>query len=201
MKKQFEIDPEEVMKRENEKGNLPIVFDQMINYLLSNNCHKVAGIFRISGENEEIIDFRQRYDFGEKVDLKDASAIHTVASLFKLYLKIMPEPLIPFNLYPKFIKLQDLEKSQVIEEIIKMLKTLSPVRKAMFIKMIELMDKIQQNSSENKMTKENLSIVVGVNVLRSNDPNPMILLQDTGKISFVFYTLIENFSEWKNKID
>eukprot|EP01080_Neovahlkampfia_damariscottae_P006953 gene6953-11115_t len=199
--KQFEIDPDEVMKRENEKGDVPMAFNQMINYLIMKDSHKIPGIFRISGSNEDIIDFRQRYDFGEKVDLNEADDIHVVASLFKLYLKSMPEPIIPFDLYSKFLELQEMEENQLIENFIILLKSISLTRKKMIIKLIMLMDKIQQNSTQNKMTKENLSIVVGVNVLRSSDPNPLILLQNTGKITFIFSSLIENYSNWKNEIE
>jgi hypothetical protein len=198
------------MERDTENGRVPNTFKQIMDYLILKDCQNVMGIFRISGISDEITDFRYQFDFGEKVDFKEASDIHTgiltnllndiVSSLLKLYLKLMSEPLIPFDLYDEFLNAQSLDSKEMIEAFVELLKKLSPTRKNMLIDLIDLMDKIQLNSSENKMTKENLSIVIGVNVLRSKDPNPLVILRDTSRISNVFYSLIENHSEWRNLI-
>jgi hypothetical protein len=199
-----------VMERDKENGRVPNTFKQMMDYLILKDCQNVMGIFRLSGISDEITDFRHQLDFGEKVDFKEASDIHIgiltillkflVSSLLKLYLKLMPEPVIPFDLYDEFMIAQSFETNEMIDAFVDLLKKLSPIRKNMLIDLIDLMDKIQLNSSENKMTKENLSIVIGVNILRSKDPNPLIMLRDTSKVSNVFYSLIENHSAWRNLI-
>ena len=107
---EFGIDPELVMERVVETSEMPHVYEELLNHI-SNNGIDVQGIFRISGDADDISEYRLRYDYGEKVELKDLD-IHTglfsfqfliskVASLFKLYLKIMTEPIIPFDIYKK----------------------------------------------------------------------------------------------------
>eukprot|EP01080_Neovahlkampfia_damariscottae_P005216 gene5216-8828_t len=136
---QFEIEPEIVMKRKNETGRLPHPFIEMLKYLKSKNIEQFEGIFRISGYAEEINDYRFRYDFGEKVDLSEVSNPHTVATLFKTYLKIMPNPVLTFELYDDLLNLTMIQDEQVmLSDLINILNTLSIERKLMLIEIMSI---------------------------------------------------------------
>lgn len=59
------------------------------------------GIYRISGVKSKVQALRDMYNRGEVVCLKEYDP-HTVASLFKLFLRELPEPLLTKHLNPQF---------------------------------------------------------------------------------------------------
>lgn len=65
------------------------------------------GIYRISGFADEIEALKLAYDQnGEKTDLSEKaySNINVVAGTLKMYLRLLPVPLITYNAYPTFIQ-------------------------------------------------------------------------------------------------
>lgn len=60
---------------------------------------KEVGIFRLPGKASRIQTLKEQYDAGSQEDFPPNEDIHTVASLLKLYLKELPEPVVPFALY------------------------------------------------------------------------------------------------------
>jgi len=90
---------------------------------------EVEGIFRKSGGLISIQKYREAFDLGtfvlayffppnptqwpqneftfylhlgEKPNLEECNDPHAIAGLLKLYLRTLPEPLVPFDFYPKF---------------------------------------------------------------------------------------------------
>jgi hypothetical protein len=53
----------------------------------------------LPGKASRIQSLKEQYDAGSQEDFPPNEDIHTVASLFKLYLKELPEPVVPFALY------------------------------------------------------------------------------------------------------
>lgn len=45
---------------------------------------------------------KEQYDAGSQEDFPPNEDVHTVASLLKLYLKELPEPVVPFALYTSY---------------------------------------------------------------------------------------------------
>ncbi len=57
------------------------------------------GLFRISGDANQVKDLKQQFDYGEgEVDLTKVD-IHSVAGLIKSYLRELPTPLLTYELY------------------------------------------------------------------------------------------------------
>ena len=65
------------------------------------------GIFRVSGSQVEINNFREAFERGEDplADVTDASDINSVAGVFKLYLRELREPLFPILFFDQFMEL------------------------------------------------------------------------------------------------
>lgn len=65
------------------------------------------GIFRVSGSQVEISNFREGFERGEDplADTTDASDINSVAGVLKLYLRELREPLFPIIYFEQFISL------------------------------------------------------------------------------------------------
>lgn len=60
------------------------------------------GIFRLPGQASRIHALRDLYDSGSQEDFSTSEDVHTVASLFKLYLRELPQPVVPFLLYHSY---------------------------------------------------------------------------------------------------
>lgn len=65
------------------------------------------GIFRVSGSQVEINNFREWFERGEDplADMTDASDINSVAGVLKLYLRELREPLFPIIYFEQFMDL------------------------------------------------------------------------------------------------
>ena len=115
----FGVDLKDLKARTNSKMLIPTVIQNTISHL---DCFglEIEGIFRKSGSASQIEYFKDQFDQGFQllfitlcllylywtgvdVDLKSCPDPHTVAGLLKLYLRELPEPLLSFDLYDKFI--------------------------------------------------------------------------------------------------
>lgn len=63
--------------------------------------HEV-GIFRLPGQASRIQTLKELYDSGSQEDFSSAEDVHTVASLLKLYLRELPQPVVPFLFYSSY---------------------------------------------------------------------------------------------------
>lgn len=65
------------------------------------------GIFRVSGSQVEISNFREGFERGEDplADTTDASDINSIAGVLKLYLRELREPLFPIIYFDHFVAL------------------------------------------------------------------------------------------------
>ena len=62
------------------------------------------GVYRVSGVKSRVEKLCQSFEIeGDKVDLSEHHP-NVISNVLKLYLRQLPEPLLPFSLYPEFIK-------------------------------------------------------------------------------------------------
>jgi len=130
------------------------------------------GIFRESGNQLDIAEMRSVIDSGEVVDMKATDSMHNITGLLKLYFRELPEPLLSFLLHDQFMQI-----AQCIDETSekKHLKELSvlisqlPIENQTLLKELTLfLYEVSEHSKVNRMTADNLGIVFGPNLLRSN---------------------------------
>lgn len=60
------------------------------------------GIFRLPGQASRIQALKELYDSGSQEDFSNTEDVHTVASLLKLYLRELPQPMVPFVFYDSY---------------------------------------------------------------------------------------------------
>lgn len=60
------------------------------------------GIFRLPGQASRIQALKELYDSGSQEDFSTSEDVHTVASLLKLYLRELPQPIVPFVFYDSY---------------------------------------------------------------------------------------------------
>ncbi|KAI5292013.1 hypothetical protein KEM55_008152, partial [Ascosphaera atra] len=87
---------------------LPAVVYRCIAYLRAHEAAMEEGIFRLSGSNILVRQLKERFNLEGDVDLLSEEEpymdVHAVASLFKQYLRELPESVLTRDLHLEFIK-------------------------------------------------------------------------------------------------
>lgn len=194
----FGVDYEVLMEKET--GKCPKIVIQLIDELLEQKAQDVEGIFRVSGTQGDIDEILQQIDKGKEIEWKSIKDIHTMSGLLKLYFRSLPIPLLTYDLYSDFIKINTIETDkEKIEHIKKVLNTLSPSRRFCFGKLLNLLDVIQKNSKVNMMNTNNLSVIFSFNLVREKEEDVNTLLISQQRIAKSFEDLL-NLYEFYQEI-
>uniref|UniRef100_A0A3B5MKU9 Rho-GAP domain-containing protein n=1 Tax=Xiphophorus couchianus TaxID=32473 RepID=A0A3B5MKU9_9TELE len=102
----------EVARLTNDERTVPLVVEKLINYIEMHGLY-TEGIYRKSGSTNKIKEWRDQKGFltlppfdladVENMNLDDYN-IHVIASVFKQWLRDLPNPLMTFELYEEFIR-------------------------------------------------------------------------------------------------
>lgn len=94
---------------------VPPVLSQCILEIEQRGLH-VEGIYRVSGSYDQMERLRRQFDFSPNVDLSQVEDIHTVAGLLKLYLRLLPQQLVPFSVFKSLLAAYNTHRS-VLERV------------------------------------------------------------------------------------
>uniref|UniRef100_A0A3P9JYY4 Rho GTPase activating protein 22 n=1 Tax=Oryzias latipes TaxID=8090 RepID=A0A3P9JYY4_ORYLA len=111
---------EETMTYEAQCGTpreVPVLVEQCACFIREHGL-KEEGLFRAPGQTNHVRELQDAFDRGEKPVFDSSTDVHTVASLLKLYIRELPEPIIPFSKYTQFLSCAQLlnrDKEMVIK--------------------------------------------------------------------------------------
>ncbi|KAJ8360891.1 hypothetical protein SKAU_G00174160 [Synaphobranchus kaupii] len=151
------------------------------------------GIFRLPGQDNQVKQFRDAFDAGERPSFPSDTDVHTVASLFKLYLRELPEPVIPWAQYQDFLDCSHLLNPNGTMGRDKLEKQISLLPRAnynLLSYICRFLYEVQQNSKVNKMSVENLATVIGVNLLKPKIEDPVTMMKGTTQIQKLMTVMI-----------
>jgi hypothetical protein len=187
----FGVALEEVIKRPENNGlEIPLVMDKAIRYLLE-KALDVEGIFRLSGGNSQIKELKKSFDNGEEVDLSDVEDPHVVVGLLKMYLRELPIPLFPFNLYSSLMETQKLgDIDAKISHLRSIVSSLPHAHNAAVKHLFCFLTKVARKSDVNRMTAPNLAIVIAPNVIRDANETMASAVADANALNSVVALLI-----------
>ncbi|XP_049879517.1 beta-chimaerin [Pectinophora gossypiella] len=119
------------------------------------------GIYRVSGFADEIEALKMAFDRdGEAADLSVYSNINVVAGALKLYLRLLPVPLITYEVHPKLVQAIQMKTTVVqVSMLRECLDLLPPAHFNCLQYMVQHLHRVSQHASENKMSAHNLSTV------------------------------------------
>ncbi|XP_057338996.1 SLIT-ROBO Rho GTPase-activating protein 1-like isoform X4 [Microplitis mediator] len=142
---------------------IPLIMKSCIRVINLYGLHH-QGIFRVSGSQVEINNFREWFERGEDplADVTDASDINSVAGVLKLYLRELREPLFPIIYFEHLMELAQLESKH--EFVLKMKQLISSLPRPVVIVMRYLfafLNHLSEFSDENMMDPYNLAICFG----------------------------------------
>ncbi|KYQ47832.1 SLIT-ROBO Rho GTPase-activating protein 1 [Trachymyrmex zeteki] len=152
---------EEYLESTNQE--IPLIMKSCIRVINLYGLHH-QGIFRVSGSQVEINNFREWFERGEDplADVTDASDINSVAGVLKLYLRELREPLFPIIYFEHLMELAQLESKQ--DFVNKMKEMVASLPRPVVIVMRYLfafLNHLSEFSDENMMDPYNLAICFG----------------------------------------
>ncbi|XP_069700289.1 SLIT-ROBO Rho GTPase-activating protein 1-like isoform X2 [Periplaneta americana] len=152
---------EEYLETTNQE--IPLIMKSCIRVINLYGLHH-QGIFRVSGSQVEINNFRESFERGEDplADVTDASDINSVAGVLKLYLRELREPLFPIIYFEHFMELAQLESKH--DFVVKMKDLVQSLPRCVVIVMRYLfafLNHLSEFSDENMMDPYNLAICFG----------------------------------------
>lgn len=164
----------------------------------------VEGIYRISGGNSAIVNIENCFSnltgknddkYQKLLEALDVD-INAVTSALKRYLRKLPEPVIPYNIYTDFIKVGQLKQTLTVDQQVHELKTkvinrLPPANKNTLEMLCHHLHLITQNQASNRMGTKNLSVVFAPTLAR--DRTGERELTDTGHRNDATELLLENY--------
>uniref|UniRef100_A0A096MX56 Rho GTPase activating protein 25 n=1 Tax=Papio anubis TaxID=9555 RepID=A0A096MX56_PAPAN len=173
---------------------VPILVEKCAEFILEHGRNE-EGIFRLPGQDNLVKQLRDAFDAGERPSFDRDTDVHTVASLLKLYLRDLPEPVVPWSQYEGFLlcgQLTNADEAKAQQELMKQLSILPRDNYSLLSYICRFLHEIQLNCAVNKMSVDNLATVIGVNLIRSKVEDPAVIMRGTPQIQRVMTMMIRD---------
>ncbi|KAM4532380.1 rho GTPase-activating protein 24 isoform 1-T1 [Fundulus diaphanus] len=185
---------EETVRYERRFGNklAPMLVEQCVDFIRQWGLQE-EGLFRLPGQANLVKELQDAFDCGEKPSFDCNTDVHTVASLLKLYLRELPEPVIPFQKYEEFLanaRLLGKDDEMGMKELKRLVESLPPVNYNLLKYICRFLDEVQSYSGVNKMSVQNLATVFGPNILRPKIEDPVTIMEGTVLVQQLMAVLI-----------
>ncbi|KAF9179838.1 hypothetical protein BGZ51_006630 [Haplosporangium sp. Z 767] len=143
---------------------------------------KTEGIFRISGDLGSVAELRARIELGN-YDISDIEDPHVPCSLLRLWIRDLPEPVIPYEMYQQCI-----QGAQDKDAVTKVIMSLPLWHKEMMIYLVSFLKTFNNPSvrEATKMSLSNLAMVFAPTLLQcSSEEAPMLMNHLQAERAFV----------------
>ncbi|KAM9366319.1 unconventional myosin-IXAa [Symphorus nematophorus] len=192
----------EVSRLTNDERTVPLVVEKLINYIEMHGLY-TEGIYRKSGSTNKIKELKQGLDTDvDSMNLDDYN-IHVIASVFKQWLRDLPNPLMTFELYEEFIRAMGLQdKKEMIRGVYSVIDQLSRTHLNTLERLIFHLVRIALQEETNRMSANALAIVFAPCILRCPDTiDPLQSVQDIGKTTACVELIIcEQMNKYKVRL-
>ncbi|XP_047218829.1 unconventional myosin-IXAa isoform X3 [Girardinichthys multiradiatus] len=197
--RQFRVD---VSRLTNDERTVPLVVEKLINYIEMHGLY-TEGIYRKSGSTNKIKELKLALDTDvENMNLDDYS-IHVIASVFKQWLRDLPNPLMTFELYEEFIRAMSLQdKKEMIRGVYSVIDQLSRTHLNTLERLIFHLVRISLQEETNRMSANALAIVFAPCILRCPDTtDPLQSVKDISKTTACVELIIcEQMTKYKVRL-
>uniref|UniRef100_A0A146ZTQ6 Rho GTPase activating protein 36 n=2 Tax=Fundulus heteroclitus TaxID=8078 RepID=A0A146ZTQ6_FUNHE len=169
---------------------------------------QTVGIFRVGSSKKRVRQLREDFDVGVDVQLDEEHSVHDVAALLKEFLRDMPDPLLPRELYPAFLHANLLRGADQLQYLQRLLYLLPPCNCDTLLRLLSMLQTVQSYAQDtvgtndeeipgNKMTAANLAVIFGPNLLQretGGDVSPHAMgIEDSTAIISITLVLIQNY--------
>eukprot|EP00736_Rhodelphis_marinus_P001612 Rmarinus@m.22465 len=169
---------------------LPPPLRLSFNYIRENKGLIEEGLFRIPGNTQVIAQ--------AKIDLNAGNTprfetVHDAASIIKLFLRELPEPLVQYKCYDAFLEASGLHEPDRKNELLAIVhEKLSPVPRFVLEQLLNFLGEVASHSNSNRMTPLNLAVVFGPDLVMPEVETMTTAVSDMPKIIQGLTVLIED---------
>eukprot|EP01110_Echinostelium_bisporum_P000947 TRINITY_DN12299_c0_g1_i1.p1 TRINITY_DN12299_c0_g1~~TRINITY_DN12299_c0_g1_i1.p1 ORF type:complete len:326 (-),score=32.55 TRINITY_DN12299_c0_g1_i1:154-1131(-) len=160
----FGVDPQGLEMAIDDGAEVPAILVSMKRSIVDYGGLTQEGIFRLAGEQTEI---KRIKDIMNKKEFTSSNDVNTIASLVKIWYRELPVPIL--NNLPA----ENIFYSGEINDCVNAFNTLPDLPKRLLDWLMNLLISVSENSGVNKMTPQNLAIVVAPNLYDVSTSNPM----------------------------
>ncbi|GAA31167.2 protein FAM13A [Clonorchis sinensis] len=191
-----------------DKSDIPLVVQDIFDFLLTNHGLEAQGIFRVNGNSRTVEMLRNLMDeTGAHWRVSDLSMIayesersmdvFSVASLLKLYLRELPDSLVPAKMTSLFLEAyrnNRNDKSTCFSQLEQLITQLPVPNYTLLQHLCHFLSKVWNCRAENKMSGESLGIVFGPSVFHIGQDSEDIYEHNV--VNRIMTLLIENASHF-----
>ncbi|KZT23417.1 CDC42 rho GTPase-activating protein [Neolentinus lepideus HHB14362 ss-1] len=170
----FGVPLEELMGFDGEKGGIPRVVKDCIQYLRENGLEE-DGLFRRSPNSVLLRQVKEAYDRGHVVSLETFDDPHLAAVLLKKYLRDLPDAVFPESIYPLVRRCPiatsdpaDVSDVDYIRETL--LPELPHCAYILLSHVFHLLNEVSLRAASNRMDAHNLAVVITPNLVKGSNP-------------------------------
>ncbi|XP_059393145.1 unconventional myosin-IXAa isoform X9 [Carassius carassius] len=192
----------ELSRLTNDERAVPLVVEKLINYIEMHGLY-TEGIYRKSGSTNKIKELKQGLDTDVNSVSLDDYNINVIASVFKQWLRDLPNPLMTFELYEEFLRAMGLQdKKEAIRGVYSIIDQLSRTHLNTLERLIFHLVRIALQEETNRMSANALAIVFAPCILRCPDTtDPLRSVQDIGKTTACVELIIcEQMNKYKARL-
>ncbi|KAK3533896.1 hypothetical protein QTP70_034428, partial [Hemibagrus guttatus] len=197
--RQFGVD---VSRLTHDDRSVPLVVEKLINYIEMHGLY-TEGIYRKSGSANKIKELKQGLDTDVSSTNLDDYNIHVIASVFKQWLRDLPNPLLTFELYEEFLRAMGLQdKKEAVRGVYSVIDQLSRTHLNTLERLIFHLVRICLQEETNRMSANALAIVFAPCILRCPDTiDPLQSVKDISKTTACVELIIyEQMNKYKARL-
>ncbi|XP_055076956.1 unconventional myosin-IXAa isoform X5 [Periophthalmus magnuspinnatus] len=192
----------EVSRLTSDERAVPLVVEKLMNYIEMHGLY-TEGIYRKSGSTNKIKELKQGLDTDVESTNLDDYNIHVIGSVFKQWLRDLPNPLMTFELYEEFIRAMGLQdKKEMVRGVYSVIDQLSRTHLNTLERLIFHLVRIALQEDTNRMSANALAIVFAPCILRCPDTiDPLQSVQDISKTTACVELIIcEQMNKYKVRL-
>lgn len=169
--KTFGVSLEELLKRNTEESDIPKVVERITDFI---KCHGIRheGIFRVNGNVKVVERLKADFDRDGDANLEESGDIMSIAGLIKMFLRELPEPLIPQHFKTSYIQVHKdyhIDKNECHLRMRNLSDDLPKPNRQLLKFLCRFLVLISLNEDANKMHAKALAIVFAPNIFRCAD--------------------------------
>uniref|UniRef100_A0A4W3HZ27 Myosin IXAa n=1 Tax=Callorhinchus milii TaxID=7868 RepID=A0A4W3HZ27_CALMI len=192
----------EVSRLTNDERTVPLVAEKLINYIEMHGLY-TEGIYRKSGSTNKIKELKQGLDTDISSMNLDEYSIHVIASVFKQWLRDLPNPLMTFELYDECLRAMGLQdRKEILRGVYSIIDQLSRSHLSTLERLIFHLVRIALQEDTNRMSSNALAIVFAPCILRCPDTtDPLQSVQDISKTTAcVELIIVEQMNKYRARL-
>ncbi|ESO90101.1 hypothetical protein LOTGIDRAFT_218141 [Lottia gigantea] len=181
-----------------QKSPVPVIVEKCVKEIESRGFES-EGLYRIAGFHDDVEAVRMAFDKdGENADIGPSKYedINTITSALKLYFRLLPIPLITFDVYKLLIDVikneDQLSQLKLIKEAIS---RLPPAHYQTLKYLGAHLLRVKDHCKKTLMSVENLSIVFAPTLMRPIETDPMVSLMSVKYEQKVIEYILVHFRE------